>query len=231
MAKQRKNSPKGSARKRVTAKQVQATEDKPFIPQQQVPVGPEIDDDDPCGEEGLSIRRKLFVEYITGEALGNASRSAKLAGYSDSNRHVLDQTASRLLRFVEIQQAIARRLASRLLKPDAIRQRIAELAGATMANFLRVGADGKPEMDWAAAAAAGAIGQVREYTEEGIEGSGAPVVFKRKFKIQDPIRALELLAKVQGLINDRPSEAEEPPMIRMRPVNRVAKPDDAFGSN
>jgi hypothetical protein len=230
VAKQRKN-PRKPTGKRVTTKQVQEGEDRPFVPPQQVPVGPEIDDDDPCGDEGLSIRRRLFVEYITGEALGNASRSAKLAGYSDSNRHVLDQTASRLLRFVEIQQAIARRLAAKLLKPEAIRARVAELAGATMANFLKVGADGKPEMDWPAAAAAGAIGQVREYTEEGVEGAGQPVVFKRKFKIQDPIRALELLAKVQGLINDRPSEPEEPPLIRMRPVNRVAKPDDAFGSN
>lgn len=194
------------ARKRTSTKQVQATEDKPFtLPQ--VDVKPEIDDDEPCDPlDGLNIRRRLFVEYITGEACGNATRAASLAGYSDSNVNALKVTACRLLTSPNVQRAIRDRLARTLLTQEKTREAIAAYAESSMDKFLSVDDKGDPKIDWEKAAACGAIAHVREIREEGIGGSdGSVTVIKRTFKIRDPMPALALLAKMHGLVVDQPS--------------------------
>lgn len=54
----------------------------------------------------LSERRRVFVESFMGEARGNATRAALAAGYSKATAR---QQGSRLLTFVDVQQAIAER--------------------------------------------------------------------------------------------------------------------------
>lgn len=191
-------------RRRVTAKQVQETENLPPAKIPDAQPAPETDDDEDCDSDGLTTRRKLFVEAITGPARGNATRAAQIAGYASENRISLQNTASRLLGFVGVQRAIARKLAMQNASPEGTRAGIAELADANMANFLRVGPDGQPTFDWAAAAAAGAIGQVREWSEDGFQvGGSTPVIIKRKFKLFDRLRALELQAKINGQLVER----------------------------
>jgi hypothetical protein len=70
---------------RITKKRVQATENLPAPVIPQVEVRPERDDE-PWDEEGLTIRQRLFVDKLTGEAGGNATQAAELAGYSSENR-------------------------------------------------------------------------------------------------------------------------------------------------
>jgi phage terminase small subunit len=56
-----------------------------------------------------SERERRFVEAFMGSAAGNAAKAARLAGYSKATA---DKQASRLLRKVGIQQAIADRAQS-----------------------------------------------------------------------------------------------------------------------
>jgi hypothetical protein len=212
--------PRKTRKKRITTKQVQATENQPFtLPP--VPVRPDLDDHEDTDADGLNMRRRAFVEHITGDCFGNAPKAAERAGYAADNRNALIAAASRLLRFVKVQEAIRVRLAAANLSADWTRRAIASYASASMEMFLSVDEDGTPRMDWKKAAACGAIGQVREFREKRVEMGETVVSVEQTFKIRDPIRALEILAKMHGLI-DSGGTVEEAPQFRMRPVNRHA---------
>jgi phage terminase small subunit len=188
---------------RITDKRVQDTEGEPFeLPD--VPAKAEDDSHEDMGVDGMNVRRRAFVEAITGPAFGNARRAASLAGYSDSNLNVLDATASRLLSNVKVQQAVRGRLAEAEMDAAGTRRAIAFYASSDMSAFVSVGADGEPVLDWVKAAAAGAIGNIREFREEGIQGEGKFTVIKRTFKLRDPMPALALMARMNGLVQDNP---------------------------
>jgi hypothetical protein len=54
-------------------------------------------------------------------------------------------------------------------------------------------------------AAAGQMGLVHEIREKGIDaGGGQVVVIERKLKLYDKLRALELLAKINGQLKEQP---------------------------
>lgn len=207
-------------KKRQTRKVVEATE-KLAPPEPRIDHKPEIDDDDPCDDDGLNMRRRLFVEHITSDALGNATKAARLSGYADSNAKALGITACRLLGIASIQQAIARKLAQKRLTPAAVRSGIAEIAASDMANFVKVDDQGVPSIDWNGAAANGAISQIKEFEESGFEAGGEISIVKRKFKIYDRLKALELLARMHGMLNDPTPNNDEAPIVRMRPINNV----------
>lgn len=189
--------------KRTTTKKVQDSENIPPIVLPNIALNPEDDRDEDFDGDGLNIRRRKFVEAITGVAFGNATKAARIAGYADESLKALGITASRLLGNASVQRAISRATAAQGLDAKAVSIGIAEIAQTNMANFLRVGDDGKPTMDWPAASAAGAIGQIREWTEEGFEHGGEVTIIKRKFKIHDRLKALEILARINGQLIER----------------------------
>ena len=65
-----------------------------------------------------------------------------------------------------------------------------------MSEFMSVGDSGEPLIDWKAAAAAGAIGQIKEWKERIIDGGDGPSVINREFKLIDSQRALETVLKL-----------------------------------
>lgn len=212
---------------RTTAKKVQRLENlPPSLPPNAIPAA-ENDDEEDVDADGLTVRRRMFIEYLTGKALGNATKAARLAGYACDNQLSLNATAGRLLRNVGVKKAIARRFAQKF-SPDDVRSAIVELAQANMGNFLSVGDDGQPTFDWKAAASAGAIGQVREYSEDGFDTSDGPTIIKRKFKIHDRLRALELLAKMNGQLVERRDITSNGETIK---GYAVVSPDDWDGSD
>lgn len=174
---------------RTTAKKVQASESKPFIPD--IAITPEIDDD-PWGDDGLTIRQRAFVEALVGPAGGNASKAAEMAGYRADNRNVLKVTASENLTKPNVAKAIALALGKKRLTPEWAKSRLADIASADMNNFLvRDGADGM-KLDFEKAMAIGAIGQIREYDPE-----------TGKIKLHSPTPALVTILKLFGLITDK----------------------------
>lgn len=196
----KQDKPKGRGSR--TARKVQATEHLPPPRVPDVTVGPEPDDD-PWDSEGMTVRQRLFVDSLLGPAGGNASRAAELAGYSAENRHGLAATASRLLTFVKVREAIARRLASANLTPDWVRQTAASLAASSMGTFLSLDENGQPKFNWREAERLGAFVQIRKYKEKGFESPGSSVsIIERTIETHNPAPYLALLARLLGLVKD-----------------------------
>lgn len=190
------------SKKRITTKAVQAIQDKPVV-LLNIEHKPEIDQD-AAGDDGLNMRQRLFVQAITGPALGNATKAAEMAGYAANNRLSLKATACENLTKPYIQKAIAAEIGKKAASPEWAVNRAYFNATADMSAFLGVGEDGEPTFDWAKAAAAGAIGHVREWKEDGIDTGGGegPSIIKRSFKLIDSQKALDTVLKLQGKLKD-----------------------------
>jgi hypothetical protein len=211
-------------RKNITRKVVRESEDKPYIPK--VDVKPDIDEDGWETDSGdLTIRQRSFVEALVGPAGGNATKAAEMAGYAPENRIALQVTASRLLSNAMVQEAIAHALAKRRASPEWCKNQLIDLAQSSMKNFISIGDDGEPKLDFAKAAAMGALGQIKEFKEEGIKGGdGELTVVKRTIKIHDRISALQTLAKLHGLVSDSPPPPDKD-AIKVRAVKRKPNAD------
>lgn len=202
---------KRKRRESVTAKRVQATENKPFSPPD-VENHPEVDED-PLDAEGLTPRQLLFVEALVGPAGANASKAAAMAGYRADNTQSLYSTASRTLSFVKVKEAIARRCARANLTPEWIKEMTAALAASNMGTFLTLRDDGEPEINWREAQRVGAFVQIRKFKEKGLKipgatGEAAKVdIIERTIETHNPAPFLNLLARMLGLVTDPPGGA------------------------
>lgn len=200
--------------KNITTKAVQSTESTPPKVPGDVALAfkPEDEPDgQPFGDDGLTDRQRLFVKAYVGPAAGNKSAAAKLAGYSDSNANVLKATGSRLLTFVNVQRAVARAMAEKTGGPEWTRAGIVEIAGANAAAFMKTDEHGRCHFDLDAAYEAGAMGLVKEITEEVISGGDGPVqVIKRRVKLHDRLAALQVLAKMHGMLVDKVEDVTPP---------------------
>lgn len=188
--------------KRITTKAVQATEDKPFtLPT--VPVKPDVDTDG-FGNDGLTIRQRLFVEALIGPAGGNATKAAEMAGYASENRNALWVTASENLRKPKVQEAIAHAYARLKDTPEWARASLVDLASSSMANFVTVDEAGNTTLDMAKAAEAGALGQIKEFREESLKVPGGEAeTIKRTIKLHDRTPAIGMLLKLHGKLVER----------------------------
>lgn len=184
---------------KITAKRVQAMEDAPPPAMPYTP-NPEVDDD-PWGDDGLTPKQRRFCEAYVGEAAGNATRAARLAGYREENRDALKATACENLTKPYIRGYIGRLLARHGASSEQLNLRLAELSRSSMENFLTFAADGEVEIDLKQAAALGALGQLKEIKEETIEIGENVVKRKRTIKVHDPHPAIRTLAEIQGRIS------------------------------
>lgn len=221
MAKQRKN---------ITAKHIQANEDKPFEPK--LEFKPEIDEDD-CGDDGLTVKQRLFVAALVGPARGNATKAAEMAGYRSDNRNSLKATASETLTKPDVQQAIALAIARKQMDPEWAKATLIDAARSSMANFVSVDVNGEPRLDWAKAAAAGAIGHIKEFTADVLPGSGgeSSQIVRCKIKVHDRTAAIGMLLKFHGLLGDTTATANEETKIRVRPIATVDESSDKENSD
>lgn len=211
-------------RKNITAKRVQASEKKPRVPN--VVVTPETDDDE-IGNDGLTIKQRLLVSAITGSARGNATKAAEMAGYRSENRVALASTAYEQLRKPQIKEAIRLALAKKCGDAEWTRLSIIDLARSSMENYIYVDANGIEQIDWATAAAAGAIGQIKEYEVKQVKDADGNTVFLPKIKLHDRVQALGMLAKMHGLINDRPPPTVDEMLETYEALDAAEVPPDA----
>lgn len=201
-------------KKKITRKVVQGSEDKPFeLPK--VAVKPEADEE-AWGDDGLTVRQRLFVEHLLGPAGGVATKAAELAGYKSDNREALWATASRLLSFVNVQRALERRIGAKFGSPEDVRNSIAAIANGNAADYLEPDENGKLRVSLDKLAQAGALGLLHETREEGHEIEGAVTLVKRKLKLYDRLRALEILAKMNGQLIERHQHSGE---VKFNPIS------------
>jgi phage terminase small subunit len=186
---------KKKPKKSITAKRVQATEDDRFIP---AAIPQPENDEGPFDDGGLSQRQRAFVAAIVGPAGGIATKAAEMAGYASENRNTLYVTASRLLSNHKIQEAIAHEFAKLRATPEWAQNQLIDLATSSMAKFISFTDKGEVTIDWDKAAAAGALGQIKEY-EEIPTKTGV----RHKIKVHDRAAALAILLKLHGKLINR----------------------------
>lgn len=89
----------------------------------------------------ITAKRRVFIEeYLQ---TWNASEAARRAEYAHPGSE-----GHRLLKNAEIQEAIHERLADKAMSSDEVLVRLAEHARASMGDFVTLGLDGEPLLDF-----------------------------------------------------------------------------------
>jgi phage terminase small subunit len=145
--------------------------------------------DDAWGDDGLTLKQRLFVIAYTGVAGGNGKQAAQIAGYSGDDYALATQGSINLTK-PNVREAIGLALSRKCLTPEWAKERLAEIARSSINHFVT---DGK--VDLVAAEKAGALGQLKEVTFED-DGSV-------KVKVHDPLPAINTILKMHGLLEDR----------------------------
>lgn len=205
---------KPSKGKRTTAKRVAQEDAKPFaLPT--VPVKPEVDED-AWGEDRLTFKQRLFVQFYVGEAAGNASKAARMAGYRSENTNALRVTAFQTLTSPNVQRAVARLMSAKFGSPEDVRAGIAEIANSNAADYLKSDANGKLVFDLERMAECGALGLINRIEEDVLTaGDGGATIIKRKVRLYDRLKALELLAKLNGQLVEQHRHSGE---VKFHPI-------------
>lgn len=139
-------------------------------------------DDD---EIKLTPRERAFVNAWLGEGHGNASLSARLAGYAESGSHV---QGARLLRRANVQAEIDRRWQAEVMTTNEVLSRLARQARASIALFL----DDDGRLDRTRLLEHGDLVRALVPTEHGY-----------RVELHDAQAALELIGKSMLLFGDK----------------------------
>jgi phage terminase small subunit len=152
----------------------------------------------------LTPKHALFVrEYLKDL---NGTQAAIRAGYSAKTAKV---QASQLLTRLNVQEAIAAGQKERFCEIDTsierIRREIALRAFANMADYTKI-VDGKRVLDTEKAYTRDQMAAIQEITEDVTGGTGdgeRKKVIRAKWKFTDSLKALELLSRHRGMLQDR----------------------------
>lgn len=132
---------------------------------------------------GLTLKQRLFVEAYLGEANGNASEAARLAGYAEHK-----VTGSRLLTNANIRALVQKRVSQAAMSADEVLARVTAIGRADLGDFLRVDKKGGWTVDLQKAKGKTSLLRKLKRTLYGPD-----------IQIQDPFRALKLLGEHHGL--------------------------------
>jgi phage terminase small subunit len=154
--------------------------------------------------DDLTHKQRLFVgEYLVDF---NAAAAARRAGYSEKTA---DRIGHRLLRKVEIQQAVdeatEERLKSLGVTAHRVLEELARLGFSNMLDYVRIGEHGDAYVDLSQMTREQAAA-VQEVTVEDFRdgrGGDAREVRRVKFKLADKKSSLELLGKYLKLFTEK----------------------------
>jgi hypothetical protein len=134
-----------------------------------------------------TTKQKVFLEAYLGEARGNATEAARIAGYADPNND-----GWRVKKVPEIAEAIQNRLDELRMSADEVQALITEVARGDVGDFLGDGKYARLDLDRA--------------REQGKTRLIKKLTFSKgslEFEIYDRMDALKTLAKMHGLLVDR----------------------------
>jgi phage terminase small subunit len=153
-----------------------------------------------------NARHEAFARAIVEGKSGRAAYHA--AGYTAKDR-VADANASRLLtnanvaaRIAELQKEAAK---GAVMTGREVLEELSRLGRANMADYMRVGPDGDPVLNFAALTRDQAAALVEVTVEDFLDSRGedARQVRRVKFKLADKRGALDLLGKYHKLFAER----------------------------
>ena len=144
----------------------------------------------------MTEKQKRFVEEYLIDL--NATQAAIRAGYSPNTA---EQTASRMLSFVKVQDAIEKALAERSrrtgINQDRVVQELAKIAFVKITDVVNDDCEILPDADEADLAAIESVKVKTIPTKNGETG------IEREVKLSSKLKALELLGNHLGMWNDK----------------------------
>jgi len=148
-------------------------------------------------------RQELFAqEYVIDL---NGARAARAVGIAEAGSRVW---ASRILTKPNVQRRItelqAKRASKLEIKAEHVADELRKLAFANMQDYMRVNADGWPELDLSTLTRDQAAA-IKEFSEDATGGQGdgeRRLVLRRRFKLGDKRGSLELLGRHLGMFKD-----------------------------
>ena len=144
------------------------------------------------------MQRQFVNEYLK---CFNASKAARLAGYSDKTSHV---AGSRLLSNVNVSNVIQRRFCENAMDSDEVLHHLTELARGDLTDV--IDRFGNPDLDKAIEyGSTGLLKKVKSRTIISIKNDGEEEseTHITEVEIHDRLKALGLLAKYHGLLIQR----------------------------
>lgn len=144
--------------------------------------------------DGLTYKQRRFIEAYLGEARGNASEAARLAGYAKPAEQGYEN-----LRKPQIRAAIDARIEELGMAREEVLAAVVDQARLNPEPLFEVVGPYEVRLNFEAAQTAGLLRYIKKFS---YNAAGLPVI-----EFTDRQAALALLAKYYGL--DRPREAEE----------------------
>lgn len=143
----------------------------------------------------LTTKQRLFVTYYLGVSAGNATDAARRACYAHP-----EKLGPRLVGKSSIRAAIDAKLDEASLTSDQILAQLSEIATGGVQHFIEIDDAGRFHVDFKRAKRRGKLGLLKKikHTEHGVE-----------VEAHDPMRALEMLGKFRGLLNDKQANASD----------------------
>ena len=152
------------------------------------------DPSQPEDTAGLTYRQRLFVAAYLGEANGNGTDAARIAGYACP----LEQASDNLTK-PAIQAAIAAKLDSASLNADEVLARLSDIASGDFSPYVKI-VRGKPSVDLQAMIDAGHGHLIKAIKQ---------TKFGVNIEFHDPVAALDKLGRYHALFIER-SEVSGP---------------------
>ncbi|TEA78650.1 terminase small subunit [Allopusillimonas ginsengisoli] len=152
----------------------------------------------------LTAKQQRFVEEYLVDL--NATQAAVRAGYSKRTaRQIGEENLSKPDIAQAVQEAQIKRSERTEITQDMVLMELAKLGFANMQDYMRVGADGDPYLDFSALTRDQAAALVEVTVEDFKEGRGedARDVRRVKFKLADKKGALVDIGKHLGMFKDR----------------------------
>lgn len=138
--------------------------------------------------ERLTFKQRQFVSHFLGEANGNATEAARMAGYSSPKQQGTENLAK-----PSIAAAIAAKLEGPAMHADEVLARLSDMASVDMADFVTV-TESSHKIDIPKAVKSGKSHLIKKLT---------PTKFGLSIELHDSQAALEKLGRYHGLFKDK----------------------------
>ena len=137
----------------------------------------------------LRKKQKAFIEYYLQS--WNATQAAKDAGYSKRTAYSI---GAQLLKNIEIEAEIQRRLDEICMKSDEVLTSLAEIGRTSIEDIMNIDESGHLSFNFKRAKDEGKLNLIK---------SIIPTAYGTKVELHDRMKALELIGKVHGLFVDK----------------------------
>ena len=147
----------------------------------------------------LTYKQRLFVAYYLGDAKGNATQAARMAGYRWPHK-----VAERLVGKSGIKAAIESHLAKAAMSADEVLARLSEFAAADLSDYVSVSDDGEGWVDLTKTKRRLRVVKKLKFTKKTFERDGiATSDTTAEIELHSPLAALDKLAQYHRLYDEK----------------------------